>query len=69
MKNNRFSKRLRELRVDRGLTQVTLAKALKVSQSSIAKWEKGDLEPNLETLGNIRTFFKVSMDYLLGFED
>ena len=64
-----FAKRLRELRKEKRMTQTQLANALSVRQSSIAKWENGDLEPNLEMLGKIRLFFGVSCDYLLGFED
>jgi transcriptional regulator with XRE-family HTH domain len=41
---------LREARLRAGLTQAELARRVKRSQSQIARWERGDVKPSLETL-------------------
>ena len=61
-----FGERLKELRMERGLGQVALAKELGVGKSVISLWEKGQCEPTLSNLIKIATFFGVSIDYLAG---
>lgn len=61
-----FSDRLRQLRKQHKLSQDALAKQLFVSQQSIAKWEKGKITPNPETLSKIADIFGVSTDFLIG---
>lgn len=61
-----FSDRLRQLRKQHKISQDALAKQLFVSQQSIAKWEKGKITPNPETIVKIANIFDVSTDYLLG---
>jgi transcriptional regulator with XRE-family HTH domain len=41
---------LREARLRAGLTQAELGRRVKRSQSQIARWERGDVKPSLETL-------------------
>lgn len=41
---------LREARRRAGLTQIQLGRRLGLSQSAIARWERGDVKPSLETL-------------------
>jgi transcriptional regulator with XRE-family HTH domain len=41
---------LREARLRAGLTQAELARRVQRSQSQIARWERGDVKPSLETL-------------------
>jgi len=41
---------LKEARLRAGLTQAELARRVKRSQSQIARWERGDVKPSLETL-------------------
>lgn len=49
-----------------GLSQAKLAEKLNLTQQAIAKWEKGQSEPDSETIIKLCTIFKVSTDYLLG---
>lgn len=64
---SKFSDRLRELRNSRGLSQQEFAKQLGcVSKSSINMYERGEREPNLETLETIADYFNIDMNYLLG---
>ena len=41
-----FKDRLRQLRIARGYSQITLAKALGVSKSTIGSYETGDRKPS-----------------------
>ena len=51
-----------------GLTQAELADKVNVSQKSISKYERGDRQPNFETITKLANVFGVSIDYLLGRE-
>jgi transcriptional regulator with XRE-family HTH domain len=61
-----FCKRIKELRIESGLTQKELAKKLNTTNSAVCDWEKGRTQPDLQMLKNIATLFDVSTDYLLG---
>lgn len=67
--NNVFGERLRELRMERQIGQVELAKAINISKGIISLWENGLREPKLSNLIAISAYFKVSIDYLAGLED
>jgi transcriptional regulator with XRE-family HTH domain len=41
---------LREARLRAGLSQAELGRRVERSQSQIARWERGDVKPSLETL-------------------
>ena len=65
----KFPERLRELRVESGLSRVALANLLFVNPRTISYWELGQRECNLEQLAKLAETFGVSTDYLLGLED
>ena len=64
--NNVFSERLKDLRIEKGLTQIELAKNLGVSKGVISLWENSLREPGMYSLIQIAKFFDVSIDYLVG---
>ncbi len=64
-----FCERLRDLREEKGLSINNLAKELKVSHSTIIRWENGEQVPNIDYLLLIANYFKVSADYLIGLEN
>lgn len=64
-----FSTKLFNIRVQRNMTQMELAKALGTAQSSIASWEKGRREPDFATVRKIANFFKVPMILLFPTDD
>ena len=64
-----FPERFKQLRKEKGLTQVEIAKALGVSSGTIAMWETGKRKPQFEMLDKLSTFFDRSMDYVLGASD
>ena len=47
---NRFKDNLKELRLEKELGQVELAKAIGVSKGVISLWENGLREPNMNSL-------------------
>ena len=59
-------KRLRELRINRGLTQDDLGKIIKVTKASVCCYEKGNRTPTIENLIDLVNFFGVSADFLIG---
>lgn len=58
--------RLVELRKEKELSQVALAKELGVDCSTIAKYETGDRLPDLVMLCKLADYFNVTTDYLVG---
>ena len=61
--------RLKELRIEKELSQAQLAKATGFSQSSIGYWETGQRVPNATAVITLARFFDVTTDYLLGEQD
>lgn len=64
-KQTSFATRLQELRLASRMTQSELAKAINVSRSCIANYERGKRFPDTDILTIISNYFKVSVDYLL----
>lgn len=66
---NNFATILKELRLDKKLSQRALAKETGFSQAAVARWEAGKQMPNIETIIIFAKFFNVSTDYLLGLDN
>lgn len=64
-----FSRRLKDLREESGLSQALLAEELGVSRGSISYYENGDRTPDVEFLTKVKTYFGVDYEYLLGDSD
>lgn len=64
-----FSKRMKELRTEKGLLQTDLAKILSTTQRRVSYLESGKIEPDLETLWKLSDYFDVSIDFLIGKKD
>ena len=63
-----LSKKLRDLRLKRKLSQKELADALGISPSIISGYETDERVPSLERLLALADFYNCSVDYLLGIE-
>ena len=61
--------RLKELRLNSNLTQAQLAEKIGCLQSAVGKYERGDLQPGIETLCKLADTFGCTIDYLLNRED
>ena len=64
----KFAERLKELRIEKQLSQQKLAEAIGVTQKAIDFWEKGINEPKASYIIKLAKFFGVTTDYLLGIE-
>lgn len=60
-----FSERLKELRLQKGISQAALAEAIHISRSAVAKWENGLGLPGEDSLALLADFFEVDVSELL----
>lgn len=61
--------RLRELRKEKGETQVQVAEAVGIVEQHYQRLERGANLPNLESAWKLADHFGVSIDYLVGRTD
>lgn len=61
--------RLKELRKEKGITQLQLALELNMSQNTISRYETGERQAGYDELIRIADYFNVSIDFLLGRSD
>ena len=64
-----FSERIKELRLEKNLTQTQLGEIIGVKHFSIYSYEKGRACPEMRGLVALADYFEVSMDYLAGRTD
>ena len=58
--------RLKELRLERGLSQKNVADFLEVTPNIYSRYETGARQPSIETLIKLSKFFGKSIDYIVG---
>ncbi|MBQ2864659.1 MAG: helix-turn-helix transcriptional regulator [Clostridia bacterium] len=58
--------KLKELRIQSGLTQKKVAEKLGIAYKNYNTYELGRAMPDIETLIKIANFYHVSLDYLCG---
>ena len=64
-----YGQRIKELREERGLSLMALAKAIGVSDTAVCKWENQIAEPKLSYIVRLADFFNCSADFLTGRSD
>lgn len=64
-----LNENIKQLRLARNLSQVDLAKALGVTKQSVSNWGNNNIQPSIDMLIRISSFFSVSTDYMLGLEE
>lgn len=62
-------KRIRDLREDNDITQKQMAKELNCSQQVYSNYELGQRDIPTDILIKLSSFYKVSVDYILGISD
>jgi len=67
--SKQFGDRLKELRMEKGLTQEELAKIFNTGKASISHYESNRRIPDANTIVKYATFFNVTVDYILGKSD
>ncbi|MGI6578489.1 MAG: DUF5680 domain-containing protein [Eubacteriales bacterium] len=60
-----FSEKLQLLRKNKGLTQEEMAEKLDVSRQAVAKWESGQVYPDISNLIQISNLLNVTIDFLV----
>lgn len=61
-----FAQKLTQARKDAGYSQRQMADFMNLSKSTIASYETGRTQPDIETLGKLADFYEVSTDWLIG---
>lgn len=61
--------RIKDLREDREIKQIEIARQLNISQTNYSKYELGKINIPIETLKKIAIILETSKDYLLGLTD
>jgi len=63
---SKFSERLKDLRLEKELSQRQLSRETGVSQNAIAHWENEKRVPNANAVIKLADYFNVTTDYILG---
>ena len=66
MYHETFAQKLAKARTDAGYTQRAVAEMLGISKSTIASYEMGRTQPDIETLGLLVDLYCISCDWLIG---
>ncbi|MCH5164392.1 MAG: helix-turn-helix transcriptional regulator [Clostridiales bacterium] len=66
---DKFAERLKELRQEKGLSIQGLSKEVKISSSSLCRWENSQADVKGSQLVILAKYFNVTIDYLMGLED
>lgn len=64
-----YGERIKEIRENAQMTQAQMALILGTNQQSISRYEKEQIEPNIEMIVRICKKFDVTADYLLGLSE
>jgi len=57
---------LKRLRIERGMTQLSLQMKTGIDQALLSKYESGERVPTVENLIILADYFHTSLDYLMG---
>ena len=60
---------LKEIRLNRGLTQTEVARHLGISQNTYSNYENENRNPDVGMLIKLADLFKVSIDELFGYQE
>jgi transcriptional regulator with XRE-family HTH domain len=63
-----FGARLKRLRVSKQLSQDQVASLIGVNRATVSNYESDTRQPPYVTLTTLASLFKVSTDYLLGYQ-
>lgn len=64
MYSENFPIKLKKARNDAGYTQEQVADYLKIKRSTLANYERGRTEPDIETIATLADFYQISVDWL-----
>ena len=61
-----FAQRLKKAREDTGFTQREVARDLNMKQTTIASYETGRTQPDIESMGKMIDFYGIDANWLFG---
>ena len=61
-----FAQKLTSARKNAGYSQIEASNLLNIKRSTIASYETGRTQPDIESLGRMADFYCVSADWLIG---
>lgn len=61
-----FASKLKKAREETGFTQREVSKETKIPQSTIANYETGRTQPDIENIGILADFYEVDVNWLIG---
>lgn len=64
-----IAKRIKEMRIEKKLTQKQLAEQVGCSPSMVTRWEKEECEPTASAIVKLSEALNCTTDYLLGKTD
>ena len=62
---DKLAENIKILREEKGMSQSQLADRLFVTRQAVARWENGNTQPDIETIGKLAEIFDVSVEYLI----
>ena len=66
---NKFADRLKELRTGKNMSRKEVAEKVGAHERSVAYWETGERECDLDTLIKLAKLLDTTVDYLVGATD
>lgn len=66
MNEKLFPERLKELRIEKGITLEELAKNIGTTKTTLSRYENGERSPKLQLVGLLANYFQVDMAWLSG---
>ncbi|MBR3786478.1 MAG: helix-turn-helix transcriptional regulator [Firmicutes bacterium] len=66
---NYYGNRLRELRLQKGYTQIKVQMKTGIDQSDYSKMETGKRYPNFQQAQQLSKLYETSVDYIFGITD
>lgn len=69
MKTSNLSNTLKKLRQKQCLTQAEVAKQLNISRAAYSLYESGQRTPSMGVISSISSYYQISLNDLLGFDD
>ena len=64
-----FKKNLKALRQAKGLTLAQLSTAIGISESTVKRWESGEVSPTLDKFMLVVKFFNTTPNAMLGWKE
>ncbi len=65
MDNKRIGKTIKDLRLQKGLSQGDVAKICSITTQAVSKWERGESIPDISSLESLSNLYGVSINHII----